>query len=221
MRIVIAGAHGQIARIAARLLVAGGHDVAGLIRNPEHIADLEQDGVAPVVIDLENSTDEDVVQVLTGADVAVFAAGAGPGSGIERKDSVDRGAAVLLARAAEQAGVPRLVQISSSGVESVRDGARPDGLDEVMYAYLTAKLAAEEDLRARDLEWTILRPGRLRNDPAAGLVELAEGAENGDIPRADVASVLAELIGTGNGTGRVLGVIGGSTPIPDAVAALG
>lgn len=222
MRIVIAGAHGQIARIAARLLVADGNDVAGLIRNPDHIPDLEQDGVAPVVIDLENSTTEDVVQVLTGADVAVFAAGAGPGSGIERKDSVDRGAAVLLAAAAEEAGVPRLVQISSSGVESVRDGARPEGLEEVMHAYLTAKLAAEEDLRARQaLDWTILRPGRLTDEPAGGLVELSPGAENGEIPRADVAAVLAELVRTGNGARQVLGLISGSTPITEAVAGLG
>ncbi|WP_258073680.1 NAD(P)-binding oxidoreductase [Arthrobacter sp. 08Y14] len=220
MRIVIAGAHGQIARELGRLLVAHDHDVAGLIRNPDQAGDLEADGVAPVVIDLENSILDDVIQVLTGADAAVFAAGAGPGSGAERKDSVDRGAAVLLAEGAEQAGVVRFVQISSVGLDAVRDGARPEGLDDVMYAYLTAKLAAEEDLMTRDLDWTILRPGRLTNDPALGRVDLAPSVEQGSIPRHDVAAVLAELINSGRGSRQVLEVASGTSNIPDAVASL-
>ena len=220
MRIVIAGAHGQIARELGRLLSAHGHDVAGLIRNPDQSADLEADEVAPVVIDLENSTVDDVIQVLTGADTAVFAAGAGPGSGAGRKDSVDRGAAVLLAEGAEQAGVVRFVQISSVGLDAVRGGKRPEGLDDVMYAYLTAKLAAEEDLRTRDLDWTILRPGRLTNDDAAGLVDLAPSVPQGSIARHDVAAVLAELINSGRGSRQVLEVVSGSSSIPEAVAAL-
>lgn len=220
MRIVIAGAHGQIARELGRLLVASGHDVAGLIRNPDQAGDIEADGMAPVIIDLENSTSDDVIQVLTGADAAVFAAGTGPGSGAARKDSVDRGAAVLLADGAEQAGVARFVQISSSGLDSVRGGARPEGIDDVFYAYLVAKLAAEEDLKTRDLDWTILRPGHLTNDAAEGLVELGPVEEAGDIPRHDVAAVLAELINTGRGSRQVLSVVSGSTNIPDAVAAL-
>ncbi|MET4060028.1 uncharacterized protein YbjT (DUF2867 family) [Arthrobacter sp. UYP6] len=220
MRIVIAGAHGQIARELGRLLAAHDHDVAGLIRNPDHVADLEADGVAPVIMDLENSTTDDVIQVLTGADAAVFAAGAGPGSSVERKDSVDRGAAVLLAEGAEQAGVARFVQISSVGLDAVRDGARPDGLADAMYAYLIAKLAAEEDLVTRDLDWTILRPGRLTDDPAVGLVNLAPSVEAGSIPRHDVAAVLAELMNTGRGSRQILEVVSGSESIPDAVAAL-
>ena len=220
MRIVIAGAHGQIARELGRLLAASGHDVAGLIRNPDHAGDVEADGVAPVVIDLENSTSDDVIQVLTGADAAVFAAGAGPNSGADRKDSVDRGAAVLLADGAEQAGVARFIQISSAGLDSVRGEARPEGMDEAMYAYLVAKLAAEDDLMTRDLDWTILRPGHLTNEAAVGLVELGPVEEAGEIPRHDVAAVLAELIKTGRGSRQALSLVSGSTNIPDAVAAL-
>ncbi|MCC3277060.1 MULTISPECIES: NAD(P)-binding oxidoreductase [unclassified Arthrobacter] len=221
MRIVIAGAHGRIARELGRLLAADGHDVAGLIRNPEQAADLEGDGVAPVVLDLENSTLEDVVQVLTGADAAVFAAGAGPGSGAARKDTVDRAAAVLLAEAAEQAGAGRFLQVSSGGLDAVRDGNRPQGLDEVMYAYLVAKLAAEEDLMARSqLDWTILRPGILTNDAPLGVVELAPDVPRDTIPRSDVAAVLAELLKTGDGVHQALGLITGTTPIADAVQAL-
>lgn len=220
MRIVIAGAHGKIARELGRLLAASSHDVAGLIRNPDQISDLEADGVAPVIIDLENSTPDDVIQILTGADAAVFAAGAGPGSGAARKDSVDRGAAVLLAEGAEQAGVTRFVQISSAGLDAVRGNDRPADLDDVMTAYLTAKLAAEEDLKTRDLDWTILRPGRLTNDQAVGLVNLGPAEEPGSIPRHDVAAVLAELINTGRGSRQALSVVSGNDSIPDAVAAL-
>ena len=221
MRIVIAGAHGKTARELARLLTAAGNDVAGLIRNADQAADLELDGTAPVVLDLENSTVEDVVQVLTGADGAVFAAGAGAGSGAARKDSVDRAAAVLLAEAAEQAGVARFIQISSGGLDAVRDGRRPEGIDEVWYAYLVAKLAAEEDLRARNqLDWTILRPGILTDDPATGRVELAASVERESIPRADVAAVIAELFRSGRGVRQALGVISGPTPIREAVQAL-
>ncbi|MCQ1947990.1 MULTISPECIES: NAD(P)-binding oxidoreductase [unclassified Arthrobacter] len=221
MRIVIAGAHGRIARELGRLMAADGHDVAGLIRNPDQATDLEADGVAPVVLDLENSTLEDVVQVLTGADAAVFAAGAGPGSGAARKDTVDRAAAVLLADAAEQAGAGRFLQVSSGGLDAVRGGARPESMDEVMYAYLVAKLAAEEDLMARSqLDWTIVRPGILTNDAPIGLVELAPEVDRESIPRQDVAAVLAELLKTGNGVHQALGLVSGTTPVPDAVQAL-
>ena len=107
--------------------------------------------------------------LLSGADAAVFAAGAGPGSGALRKDSVDRAASVLLADAAGRAGVRRFVQISSMGA-----GAPPrPGTDEVWAAYMTAKTAAEADLRARDLDWTILRPGGLTDAPATGRIRLA------------------------------------------------
>ena len=221
MRIVIAGAHGQIARETGRLLVAADHDVAGLIRNPDQAGDLEADHVAPVVLDLENSTLEDLTQVLTGADLAVFAAGAGPGSSAARKDSVDRAGAVLLAEAAEQAGVGRLIQVSSAGTDSVSGGQRPEGLQDAMYAYLVAKRAAEEDLMARpDLDWTIIRPGTLTNGDPVGLVELAPDVASSTVPRQDVAAVLAELARTGRGSGQVLGLITGTDPIPDAVAAL-
>ena len=221
MRIVIAGAHGQIARELGRLLVAADNDVAGLIRNADQVEDLELDRVAPVVLDLENSTTEDITQVLTGADLAVFAAGAGPGSGIERKDSVDRAGAVLFAEAAELAGVPRLIQISSMGTDTVRGGRRPDGLSEAMYAYLSAKLAAEEDLTARDgLDWTIVRPGSLTDGAATGLVDLAADVARNTIPRQDVAAVLAELVASRRGGGQVLEVVSGTEPIADAVAGL-
>lgn len=219
MKIVIAGAHGKIARQLTRLLVADGHAVTGLVRRDDQRQDLLDDGAEPVVVDLERSSTQDVAGHLSGADGAVFAAGAGPGSGIERKRTVDLGASVLLADACEAAGVPRFVQISSMGVDSVRDGRRPDGVDEVMVAYLQAKLAAEEDLRGRGLRWVVVRPGGLTDDPGTGLVSLSETEERSTIPRADVAAVLAEILRTGAGEHRALHLVSGDVPVTEAVAA--
>ena len=221
MHLVLAGAHGQVARRLGRLLSARGDTVTGIVRNPAHTADVEADGVTPVVLDLERAVADDVVPVLAGADAVVFAAGAGPGSGAARKDTVDRGAAVLLADAAERAGVPRYLLVSSMGVEDVADGAAPDGVDEVFAAYLRAKLAAEEDLLARPaLRTTVLRPGGLTDDAGTGRVTLDRRVERGSIPRDDVAAVLLALLDV-EPDGVVLELVGGPTPVPEAVAAIG
>ncbi|TFV53482.1 NAD(P)H-binding protein [Blastococcus sp. TF02A_35] len=220
MRIVIAGAHGQIARRLGRLLSARGDSVTGIVRNPDHRADLEADGTAPAVLDLEQAGVEDVAAVVSGADAVVFAAGAGPGSGTGRKDTVDRAAAVLLADAAERAGVRRYVLVSSMGVDLVADGAQPDGVDEVFTAYLRAKLAAEQDLLAREaLAVTVVRPGGLTDDPGTGRVTLARHADRGSIPRDDVAAVLLALLDAGR-DGAVVELVSGDTPIDDAVRSL-
>ncbi|WP_346764132.1 NAD(P)H-binding protein [Arthrobacter crystallopoietes] len=219
MRIVIAGGHGKIARELTRILAADQHEVVGLIRKPEQSADLMVDGAIPEVVDLESASVDEVAKILKGADAAVFAAGAGPGSGKERKETVDLGAAVLLADAAESAGVERFIQISSMGNDLVRDGAIPEGMDEVFVAYLRAKLAAEEDLKTRGLKWTIVRPGQLTDDAGSGLVRLDLVEERGPVPRADVAAVLAELLRTGAGARQLLNLISGDVPVKDAVAA--
>jgi nucleoside-diphosphate-sugar epimerase len=221
MRIVIAGGHGQIARRLARLLSARGDTVVGIIRNPAHESDIVGDGADAVVVDLESAAPEDVAAVLTDADAVVFAAGAGPGSGAARKDTVDRGAAALLADAAELAGVRRYLLVSSMGVDSVAEGATPEGVDEVFLAYLRAKLAAEQDLLARPaLSSTVLRPGGLTDDPGTGQVTLARQVDRGSIPRDDVAAVLVALLDAG-ADGAVLELVSGSTPIDEAVSSGG
>ncbi|WBQ01964.1 SDR family oxidoreductase [Kribbella sp. CA-293567] len=217
MRVVIAGGHGQIALRLTRLLTADGHTVVGLVRNPAHEADIAAAGGEAAVLDLESAGAEEVAKILTGADVAIFAAGAGPGSGNDRKDTVDRGAAALLADAAEQAGVRRYLQVGSMGAD------RADELDpdDTFTIYLKAKKAAEDDLRARDgLDWTILRPGALTNDPGTGLVLLADKTGNGSITRDDVALVLAGLCDTPAAIGRTLELIAGDTPAAEALATL-
>ena len=219
MRVVLAGAHGQVARRLGRLLSARGDTVVGIVRNPGHAADLESDGVEPVVLDLEQASVDDVAAVVRGADAVVFAAGAGPGSGAERKHTVDRGAALLLADAAERAGVRPYLLVSSMGVEQARQGT-PPGMDPVFAVYLQAKLAAEDHILPRSaLDTTIVRPGRLTDEPGTGRVALAHGVERGDVPRDDVAAVLAEILRAGK-WGEVVELVAGDTPVEEAVAAL-
>jgi nucleoside-diphosphate-sugar epimerase len=217
MRVVIAGGHGQIALRLERLLTGRGDEIAGIIRKAEQAEDLVQAGAEPVVCDLESAGVADVAPYLRSADAAVFAAGAGPGSGIARKDTVDRAAASLFADAAEAGGVRRFILVSSMGA----DREPPEGTEPVFAAYLRAKAAADADIRSRaGLDWTILRPGHLTNDPGTGRVTLGDSTGRGDVPRDDVAAVLAALLSEPGTAGRTLELVGGDTPVPDAVKAV-
>ncbi|MFG2565435.1 SDR family oxidoreductase [Streptomyces sp. NPDC048567] len=212
MRIVIAGGHGQIALRLERLLAARGDEAAGIIRNPGQSDDLRAVGAEPVVLDLESATVDEVAEALRGADAAVFAAGAGPNSGTARKDTVDRGAAVLFADAAERAGVRRYVVVSSMGADPDHAG------DEVFDVYLRAKGEADADVRSRPaLDWTLLRPGMLTNDAGTGQVLLAASTGRGPVPRDDVAATLVELLDTPATAGLTLELISGNVPLTVAV----
>ena len=220
VRVVIAGGHGQIALRLARLLADRGDVAVGLIRSPGHAHDLTEAGATPLVCDLEQASVEEVASALRGGDALVFAAGAGPGSGIPRKDTVDRAASVLCAQAAQDAGVRRFLQVSSMGVDQLPSGAPEDPTD-VFGAYLVAKKAAEQDLMRRDLDWTIVRPGGLTDDPGTGLVRLAPPpVERGSISRDDVAAVLLGLLDAAHTHRLTLELVGGESPIPQAIADL-
>ncbi|MFI6044841.1 SDR family oxidoreductase [Nocardia sp. NPDC051321] len=217
MRTVIAGGHGKIALLLAELLTRRGDQVVSLIRNPDQAADITAVGAEPAVLDLEHADAADLLSTLRGSDAVVFAAGAGPGSSAERKYTVDRDGSVRLADTAERAGIRRFVQISTMGA------GRPPapGSDDIWAAYIDAKTQAENDLRKRALDWTILRPGRLVDTAATGLVTLATPpVSRGDIARADVAAVLAGLLPAAHTAGATLELVSGDTAIDRAVAAL-
>lgn len=195
-----------------RLLAARGDQAVGVIRDPKQSGDLQEAGAEPLVLDLESAGVEEVAEALRGADAVVFAAGAGPNSGAERKDTVDRGAAVLFADAAERAGVRRYVVVSSMGADPDHSG------DEVFDVYQRAKGQADAYVRSRaDLDWTILRPGMLTNDAGTGRVLLAVSTGRGPVPRDDVAAILLELLDTPATAGLTLELISGSTPVAVAV----
>ena len=214
MRIVIAGGHGQIARQFGRLVAAAGHRPVGMIRKPEQVPDLEEDGIEPAMVDLENTDVAEMTEIVRGADAVVFAAGGGPDGNAARKETVDKGAAIMLAEAAEAAGVRRYVMVSSMGTER----ADPDS-DDVMQVYLRAKRAADDDVRSRDLDWTVVRPGRLTDDVPTGLVQVGD-LERGAVTRGDVAHVLAEVVEAENTIGKTFDVVAGDQAIQAAVASL-
>jgi uncharacterized protein YbjT (DUF2867 family) len=214
MRIVIAGGHGQIAQQLERLVSEDGHEVVGMIRSPEHIRDLEDAGAQWAMVDLEDTDVEAMTEVVRGADAVVFAAGGGADGNAARKEIVDKGAAIMLADAAEAAGVRRYVMVSAMGTEN----ADPDS-DEVFQVYLRAKQAADDDVRARDLDWTIVRPGGLTDDVPTGRVEVGT-LERGSVTRGDVAHVLAEVLVHDNTIGKTFDVLNGDTDISEAIAEL-
>jgi uncharacterized protein YbjT (DUF2867 family) len=214
MRVVIAGGHGKIALILERLLAQRGDSVAGFIRNPAQAAELEAVGAEPLIVDLEQASVDEVAKHLDGADAVVFAAGAGPGSGAARKETVDRDAAILLADAAEAAKVTRYVMVSSTGA----DADVPDTRDPVFTAYLRAKGMADDNVRARTaLQSTIVRPGHLTNDPGTGRVQIADQTLSGSVPRQDVAAVLLAVLDSPGTVGQTFQLISGNTPIAEAV----
>jgi uncharacterized protein YbjT (DUF2867 family) len=212
MDVLIAGGHGQIARRLIRLLARDGHTARGLIRNPDHADDIEADGGVAVLCDLEH---EAVEPFVGDADALVFAAGAGPGSGAERKRTVDLGAAVKCVAAAESAGVGRFVIVSSIGAHD------PDRGPEAMRPYLRAKAEADAHVAASSLDWTIVRPGSLNDEPGTGLVEISTTlGGRGPVTRDDVALVLAETLAAPETAGLTFEVFGGATPVREALRAI-
>jgi uncharacterized protein YbjT (DUF2867 family) len=211
--VAIAGGHGKIAMLLGGLLAERGDTVRGLIRKPEQEADLRAAGIEPVICDLED--EGDVAAAVRGADAVVFAAGAGPGSGDARKQTVDKGGAVKLIEAAKAEGISRYLIVSSMGA----DKAPEDG-SEGFGAYLLAKFEADEALRASGLDYTIVRPGGLTDDEGTGLVTIAESTGRGQIPRADVTAVFVACLDEPGTIGKSFDLITGTTSIPDAVASI-
>ena len=214
VRVAIAGGHGKIALRLTRLLHARGDEVLSLIRNPEQSEDVRQAGGTPVVCDLETADAMEVAKAVRAADAVVFAAGAGPGSGSERKETMDYGGAAKLIAAAKEAGVDRYLMISSMGADPNRSG------DDTFDVYQRAKGRADEELAASGLAYTIVRPGGLTDDPGTGRVALGESVERGRIPRDDVAAVLVACLDEPRTAGTVFEVVEGELPVEQAIASL-
>ena len=208
MDVVVAGGHGQIGLRLLRLLASGGHSARGLVRNPDHVPDVAEVGAEAVVCDMEAL--ESLSGCCTGADAVVFAAGAGAGSGPERKRTVDLGAAVKLM----DAGVRRYVMVSAISA------GRPEEWSEPMRPYYEAKAEADRRLEESGLDYTIVRPGSLTDDPGTGRVTVGTGLAYGDIPRDDVAAVLLAVLVTPASIGKTFELVSGDTPVEDAVANL-
>src|SRR4051794_37546603 len=191
MDVVIAGGHGKVALRLLPLLAERGDRARALIRNPDHAGDISAAGGEPVVCDMER--EDNLAPFVKGADAVVFAAGAGPGSGPERKRTVDLGAAVKLIEACQDTGAPRYVIVSSIGAHDPKAGP------ESMRPYLEAKADADRALMASDLDWTVVRPGSLNDEEGTGgVTTTTDMTVRGPIPRDDVAATLAAVLAEPN-----------------------
>lgn len=188
-KVIIVGAHGKVARLAAPRLVAAGHEVTGVIRKEEQADAIRETGAEPLVADVESASTDEITRVVTGHDVVVWSAGAGGGSP-ERTWALDRDAAIRTIDAAVAAGVPRFVMVSYFG-------AGPDhGVDpeQDFFAYAESKTQADAHLSASDLAWTILRPSGLTEEAGTGGIETGPGVTGGQVARATVADVIAAAV---------------------------
>lgn len=210
MKIVIAGGHGKVAMHLHPILSEKGHTVKGLIRKEKQADDLKEAGAEPVLADLEK--DDDLTDAVGDADAVVFAAGAGPGSGKERKRTVDRDGAIKLMDAAKKNGVDRYVMISAMGLDTPRGS-------EVFRVYQKAKAEADEELRKSGLDYTIIKPGKLTNEPGTGKVQAGD-LERGEIPREDVARVIAYVLEHPETKGLEFDLVSGDEPVEKAITRL-
>jgi uncharacterized protein YbjT (DUF2867 family) len=214
MKVAIAGGSGQIALLLTRRLAGRGDAVRSLIRDPAKADRVREAGGEPVVCDLENASESEVAEAVGPVDAVVFAAGAGPGSGPDRKWTVDHGGAVKLIAAAKANAIGRYVIVSSMGADPDRPG------DDTFAVYLRAKGRADADLAASGLDHTIVRPTRLTDDPGTGRVEVGEGLGRAEVPREDVAEVLVAVLDAPDAAGKAFDLRSGDLPVADAVASL-
>jgi len=214
-RVAVVGGHGQIARLLHPKLLDAGHQPVALVRKQEQADALAAGGVESRLLDIESSTETDFATAFDGCDAVVFAAGGGPDGNIERKRTVDLEGSLKSIAGAQRAGIRRFVQVSAINV----DEPVPDDASEVWRAYVEAKRDADAALRASDLDWTILRPGMLTDDPATGRVAIGDKVQRGEIPRADVAAVVAAVLSDDRTTGHQWNVVSGSDDVPAAIAA--
>jgi uncharacterized protein YbjT (DUF2867 family) len=208
MKITIAGANGQIAKLLHPKLINAGHEVRGIIRKEEQAHPLKKLGVVPVVADME--AEDDLSEAVGNADAVLFAAGAGPGSGADRKWSVDRDGAIKLIEACKASGIRRYVMISAMGLETPRGS-------EVFQVYQKAKLQADNALKESGLDYTIVKPGRLTNDSPKERIRGGRNLDSGEIPRADVASVLAAVLSDHLASGLEFDLVSGEQKISEAL----
>jgi uncharacterized protein YbjT (DUF2867 family) len=213
VNVVIAGGHGNVALRLEKLLAERGDSPRGIIRKTDQAKDLEEIGAEPIVLDIENV--DDISDALAGADAVVFAAGAGAGSGPARKRTVDYGGAVKLAEAATRNDIRRYLMVSAMGAN------HPERWSDQMRPYYEAKAGADEFVMGSGLDYTIVRPGMLTDDPGTGKVQVAEQLETrGSVTREDVAAVIAECLAADSAIGKAFDLLNDGTPIPDAVRSL-
>jgi len=215
-RVAIVGGHGQVARHLLVVLRRSAMDPVALVRKQEYRAEIEGRGAEMRLLDIEQQDADNFAAAFEGCTAVVFAAGGGPDGNIERKRTVDLEGSLKSIEGAKRAGIRRFVQVSAIGV----DEPLPPDTGAVWRAYVEAKRDADAALRDSGLDWTIIRPGRLTDDPATGRVSLGSDVRRGDVPRADVAAVLAAVLADDGTVHRQWNLVSGDVPVAEAVSSV-
>ncbi|MGD7706740.1 NAD(P)H-binding protein [Microlunatus sp. Y2014] len=210
--IAIIGGHGKVAMLAAPLLVGDGHRVTSIIRNPDHVAEVETTGATARTVDVEQLDAAGTEELLRGFDAVVWSAGAGGGNP-QRTRAVDRDAAIRAMDAAAKVGARRFVMVSYFGAR-VDHGVDPE---RSFFAYAEAKAAADDHLRQSDLAWTILQPSGLTTDEPTGRISVTD-TESGQVSRGNVAATIVAALANPATAGQSYAYNDGDTPITDAIA---
>ena len=209
MNVLIVGSHGNIGQRLVRQMAKSAHTARAMIRDESQRDEMRALGAAEVVVaDLEG----DVRDALAGCDAVVFTAGSGAHTGPEKTEDVDRHGAISIIDQARRAGVRRFVLVSSMNADTPEKGP------EKMRHYFEAKKAADDHLRASDLEYTIVRPGKLIDEEATGTADIAKDLNRyGEVAREDVAHALLLTLDSPNTIGQHYEMLAGDTPIEKAL----
>ncbi|AKG75041.1 SDR family oxidoreductase [Salinicoccus halodurans] len=207
MRVLVVGANGQIGHQVAEKLKNKGHDPVAMVRKEEQVSQFKDKGIETVLGDLE----KDFSHAFENVDSVVFAAGSGGSTGADKTIIIDQEGAIETVDNAKRAGVKHFVIISSIGADD------PKNADQIKH-YLYAKRRADEHLKASGLDYTIIRPGMLQNEAGTGKVKVFEGEpEMGEIPREDVAAVIAHAVDKNQPANKIYNLIEGDTPVEDSI----
>jgi uncharacterized protein YbjT (DUF2867 family) len=213
-RVAVVGGNGKVARLLHPLLVRAGHTPVALVRDKAYGPELEALGAEVRLLDIERETSEEFARAFAGCRAVVFSAGAGADGKVERKRTVDLEGSLKSIEASKPAGIKRFVQISAMAVND----PIPEDASPAWRAYIEAKQAADEALRGSQLDWTVLRPGWLTDDPGTRRVLIGRDVPEGDIPRADVAAVIAAALADDGTIGRQWELTQDGLPVIEAIA---
>ncbi|MEF2096817.1 SDR family oxidoreductase [Bacillus sp. CFBP9009] len=211
MKVFVVGANGQIGKhLVDSLKDSLDHSVRAMVRKEEQSKHLEKNGIESAVVSLTGSVDE-IANAAKGCDAIVFTAGSGGSTGADQTLLIDLDGAVKTIEAAENLGIDRFIMVSAFQANN------RENWNEAIKPYYVAKHYADRALLQSDLNYTIIRPGGLVNEPGTGKVTAAEELERGSIAREDVARTILASLTEENTYKRSFDLISGDTAIADAL----
>jgi len=210
MRVLIVGASGITGRLIIPLVKAAGHEPIAMIRDNTQRDDMIALGAEPIFGDLEKP----LGFAVRNNKAVIFAAGSGSKTGPQKTIDVDQHGAMALIESCRGQNCRRFIMLSSIAADEI------DRAPEKLHHYLAAKSVADQHLMRSSLDYTVVRPGYLSNDAPTGKIIVGENLGKVDertVTRADVAQTLVACLGKPNTVDKMFEMLGGDTPIDEAL----